>query len=117
MPALSGLLLLALQASVANPVSIGVTPAEVRAVRLSAPITVDGQLNEPAWQGSEGVGAFVQREPVEGVPPTERTVVYLAYDDEALYVGARLYDSSPDSIVARLARRDNFASSDRFWGE
>jgi hypothetical protein len=114
MPALSGLLLLALQASVANPVSIGTTPAEVRAVRLNAPITVDGQLNEAAWQGSEGIGAFVQREPVEGVPPTERTVVYLAYDDEALYVGARLYDSSPDSIVARLARRDNFASADRF---
>jgi hypothetical protein len=114
MPALSGLLLLALQASVANPVSIGTTPAEVRAVRLNAPITVDGQLNEAAWQGSEGIGAFVQREPVEGVPPTERTVVYLAYDDAALYVGARLYDSSPDSIVARLARRDNFASADRF---
>ncbi|MEP7325759.1 MAG: DUF5916 domain-containing protein [Gemmatimonadota bacterium] len=114
MPALTGLLLLALQASVANPVSIGTAPAEVRAVRLNAPITVDGQLNEAAWQGSDGIGALVQREPVEGVPPTERTVVYLAYDDEALYVGAWLYDSAPDSIVARLARRDNFASSDRF---
>jgi len=46
--------------------------------------------------------------------PTESTVVYVAYDDAALYIGARLYDSHPDSIVARLARRDQGTSSDRF---
>ena len=116
MPApFSGLLLLALQASVPNPVSISGPPAEVRAIRLTVPVAIDGKLDEPVWQGSQGIGSFVQREPTEGAPPSERTVVFLAYDDEALYVGARLDDSSPDSIVARLARRDYFTSADRFW--
>jgi hypothetical protein len=96
------------------PIAIG-GPAEVRAVRTTSSINVDGRLDEAAWRNSPEIGAFLQREPAEGAQPTERTVVYLAYDDEALYVGARLYDSSPDSIVARLARRDNFSSSDRFW--
>jgi len=114
MPALSGLLLLALQASVANPVSIS-GPAEVRAIRTTVSITVDGRLNEPGWQGAQEITAFEQAEPVEGAAPTQRTVVYLAYDDEALYVGAHLYDTAPDSIISRLARRDNFVTSDQFW--
>lgn len=114
MPApFSGLLLLALQASVQSPVSLS-GPAEVRATRISVPVSVDGKLDEPVWQG-QGIGAFVQKEPNEGAPPSERTVVFLAYDDEALYVAAQLFDTSPDSIVARLARRDYFTSADRFW--
>lgn len=85
----------------------------VHAARLAAPVRIDGVLDEGAWQG-EGVDRFTQREPTEGVAPTERTVVWVAFDDQALYVAARMYDTHPDSVRAILARRDRWAESDRF---
>jgi len=89
-------------------------PAVVRAARLSGPVTVDGTLSEEAWNGLEPFTALIQRDPVEGARPSQRTEVRVAYDDDAIYVGARLYDSAPDSVVARLARRDASIASDRF---
>ncbi len=66
------------------------------------------------WRSAERVTGFLQRDPKEGEAASESTVVYIAYDDAALYIAARLYDAHPDSIVARLARRDEGTSSDRF---
>ncbi len=87
---------------------------QVRAVRATQPVSVDGVLDEPIWRTAYRVTGFLQRDPTEGATPSESTVVFVAYDDAALYVGARLYDTHPDSIVARLSRRDVSASSDRF---
>jgi hypothetical protein len=114
---LAGLLFLALQqtSTSAPAAGFGGAPTEVRAIRLDAPISLDGVLDEPAWQGQHAIGSFTQREPDQGIAPTERTVVFLTYDDEAIYVGAHLYDSSPDSVVARLARRDRSVSADMFY--
>src|SRR5437867_1980197 len=91
-------------------------PQQLRAVRLTGgqTVSIDGTLDEALWQRAERVTGFTQRDPTQGAVPTESTVVYIAYDDAALYVGARLYDAHPDSIVARLSRRDVSASSDRF---
>src|SRR5713101_8213649 len=86
----------------------------VHAIWLDGPVSIDGVLSEAVWQSGVPVTRFTQRDPVEGVPATERTEVRIAYDDEALYVGARMYDSHPDSIVARLCRRDVSIDSDRF---
>jgi hypothetical protein len=86
----------------------------VRAARAAGEIGLDGVLSESAWAGALPVSDFTQREPREGAPATERTEVRVLYDDNALYVGARLFDSSPDSIRAQLARRDRITSSDRF---
>jgi hypothetical protein len=97
----------------ASPDSAVVT-RQVRALRIPTPIAVDGALNDPGWVGAERISAFVQRDPHEGAAPTESTVVFVAYDDAAVYIGARLYDSAPDSIVARLGRRDVYTSSDLF---
>jgi hypothetical protein len=88
--------------------------AMVRAARLGAPISVDGRLDDPAWSQAEPASRFTQRIPREGDPATERTEVRLLYDDDALYVGARLFDKAPDSVVALLARRDRLISADRF---
>ncbi|HET7042517.1 MAG TPA: DUF5916 domain-containing protein, partial [Gemmatimonadales bacterium] len=88
-------------------------PAAIHAARLTAPVHVDGVLDEPVWQGP-GVDKFTQREPQQDSAPTERTVVWVAFDNEALYVAARMYDSHPDSVRAVLARRDRWAESDRF---
>lgn len=108
-------LLLAAVGTPAVPVDSPVTaPQQVRAVRLAQPITIDGFLTEPLWRSAERITGFRQRDPKEGEAATESTVVYIAYDNAALYISARLYDSHPDSIVARLARRDQGTNSDRF---
>jgi hypothetical protein len=88
--------------------------AVVRAARLGDPISLDGRLDDPAWTHAQPVSRFTQRVPSEGDPATERTEVRLLYDDDALYVGARLYDRAPDSVVALLARRDRLISADKF---
>lgn len=107
--------LLAAAQPAAIPVDSPLTaPLQIRAIRLSQPIAVDAALTEPIWQNAQRVTQFVQRDPTEGAAPTESTVVYIGYDDAALYVAARLYDRTPDSIVARLGRRDFSTNSDQF---
>jgi hypothetical protein len=86
----------------------------ITALRSSDIIIIDGILSEPVWKNGNGVSGFTQKDPLEGREPTERTIVYTAYDDHALYIAARMYDSSPDSIIARLARRDVEINSDLF---
>ena len=87
---------------------------KIHADRINAQIKIDGNLNEAAWQSAKGVTNFIQRDPIEGSKPTERTEVKVLFDDDAIYVGARMYDSSPDSIISRLSRRDVDVNSDLF---
>lgn len=86
----------------------------LKAKRVNEAMTIDGSLNEAAWQNGIKITNFTQRDPVEGAQPTEKTEVTIVYDDEALYIGARMYDSQPDSILARLGRRDDYVSADGF---
>jgi len=74
--------------------------------------TIDGLLDDEVWQHAPASGDFLQKEPNEGEPATEKTTVQIVYDDEALYFGVMCYDSEPDKIVARLARRDGWVESD-----
>jgi len=90
------------------------TPQRIQAIRLTEPITLDGVLDEAGWQRATPFTAFTQRDPNEGEQPSQRTEVYVLYDDEGLLIGARLYDTGADSIVARLGRRDDWTSSDWF---
>ena len=87
---------------------------QVRAVRVTTPVAIDGVLSDPIWRTAVRISGFRQRDPNEGTAPSESTAVFVAYDDAALYIGARLYDEHPDSIVARLGRRDAGTNSDRF---
>lgn len=86
----------------------------VPATRVRGALSIDGRLNDPAWSGATMVASLTQRVPQEGAPPTQRTEIRLLYDDNALYIGVRLYDSAPDSVKALLARRDRMVSADRF---
>jgi hypothetical protein len=88
--------------------------AEIRAARLQAPINLDGLLSEPIWGAQPSQAAFVQSDPNQGERPTFATDVRVVYDDDAIYVGARMHDSNPDSIVSRLCRRDENSRSDEF---
>lgn len=86
----------------------------IEALRTSAAPVIDGVLSEELWQ-RPGVTNFTQRDPVEGKEPSQRTEVWISYDDAALYVGARMHDTSPDSIIARIGRRDADISADWFY--
>jgi len=88
------------------------TPS-LQAIRTDSPISVDGKLLEAVWQAS-GFSGFLQSEPDDGAPASEQTVVWIAYDEENLYVAARLYDHEPEGIVSRLGRRDDEIESDWF---
>ena len=87
------------------------THPPITAVRLTEPITIDGFLNESAWK-QPGTTSFIQDEPNEGESPTQKTELWIAYDNDALYVGAYMYDTHPDEIVRVLSRRDVFNSDD-----
>ncbi len=89
-------------------------PRTVEASQVTAEISLDGRLDESAWSHASIVSQFVQRDPVQGELPTERTIVRVLYNTEAIYVGAIMYDDAPDSIVARLGRRDAELESDNF---
>ena len=86
---------------------------QIHAIRVNEQMRIDGVLSESVWQRS-GTTAFFQQEPNQGQAVSESTEVWVAYDDGALYIAAHMYDTHPDSIIARLARRDNDASSDEF---
>src|SRR5689334_11513540 len=70
-------------------------------------IKLDGVLDDAAWAQAAPVTDFVQKEPNEGAPPSERTEVRIVYDDTSLYVGARLQSRDPANIQAPMSRRDN----------
>ena len=88
------------------------TPA--RALRASAPIVLDGRLDEADWRTAPVASGFLQRDPDQGQPATEPTELRLLFDDHALYVGARLRDREPGRIVRQLSRRDGLAEGDTF---
>ncbi|NNF29722.1 MAG: carbohydrate binding family 9 domain-containing protein [Gemmatimonadetes bacterium] len=66
-------------------------------VLLSESIVLDGRLNETIWQRAPLTG-FVQAEPREGLAATEETEVWLAHDQESLYIAAYLHDSEPATV-------------------
>jgi hypothetical protein len=69
-------------------------------------VTVDGFLDDAAWDRAMFQSRFQQREPHEGEPATEDTEIGLVYDKKNLYIGIRCHDSEPDKIIAREMRRD-----------
>lgn len=77
-------------------------------------IDLDGRLEEAAWRTATPITDFTQQEPVEGGEPSEETEIRVVYDDEALYIGAIIYDD-PDGILAYQRERDApLSTDDRF---
>ena len=75
-------------------------------------IEIDGLLNEPEWKMVLPAKDFIQRDPIQGSPATEKTEVYVIHDKENLYIGAILFDSNPDGILAYQKRRDQSLRTD-----
>ena len=79
----------------------------VAPVRVENGPQIDGRLDEEVWLRAAVIDEFVQQEPAEGEPATERTVVRLLYDAEALYLGVEAYDTEPGGVIATEMRRDS----------
>ena len=77
----------------------------IHAARLERPVVVDGRLDEDIWKLAVPADGFTQLNPVEGARATQRTEVRIAYDADAIYVGARLHDTG--TVSRRLGRRDS----------
>lgn len=82
------------------------------AEKLNSPVEVDGILDEPVWHNGNTFENFYQVDPNEGEPASEKTIIKIAYDEKYLYLGAFMFDSHPDLIMARLTRRDEWIDSD-----
>ncbi len=81
---------------------------QYQTLRLEAEApNIDGILDDEAWLQGEWHGEFIQYEPLNGRQPSQPTFFKLLFDENNIYVAIRALDSSPDSIVARLTRRDN----------
>ena len=81
--------------------------AVVRAVRLTQPLRIDGRLEEPIYTDLVPIADFIQQEPQEGAVASERTEVWLTYDDDNVYVSVRCWETHPERTVRREMRRDN----------
>lgn len=84
----------------------------IQAVHVSGAIRLDGRLDEPAWTTADSITDFRQREPSVGAAATERTVVKLLRDDDALYIAVRAFDREPAGVRSTQLRRDADLESD-----
>ena len=78
-----------------------------RAVRLDGPLQLDGRLDDDIYARVPAMSDFIQNDPVEGAPASERTEVWIFFDDEQVYLSARCWESRPDRMRATEMRRDN----------
>jgi hypothetical protein len=75
--------------------------------------SIDGTLDEAIWQNAVFISDFIQKEPEEGAPATQRTEVAIVYDGNAIYIGARMHSTDPEAIDALMTRRDDAGTADR----
>lgn len=81
--------------------------ATIRAVRITQPLRLDGRLDEEIYTTVPAIDGFVQQLPIEAVPATEPTDLWVFFDNDNLYISARCHDSQPERIVGNELRRDN----------
>jgi hypothetical protein len=79
---------------------------QYKATRISIAPVINGILDDEAWQSGTWIDDFTQNQPYNGAKASQRTEFKILYDDDNLYVAIKAYDTSPDSIVNRLTRRD-----------
>ncbi len=90
-----------------------VSSKRTEAVRLTgAAPKIDGRLDDSAWLNGPVIEDFEQQRPIEGAEPSERTRVMVRYDDDALYIGARMFRTRPRDILRSVTRRDGFGAAE-----
>lgn len=86
----------------------------VEALYITTPLTIDAVLDETVYELARPAKDFVQLQPHNGKPSFQPSEVWFFYDQNAVYLGAMLYDSAPDSIFNYLTERDAIGMSDYF---
>lgn len=88
----------------------------MNAVSTAEIMVINAEITEQIWANADVASSFVMTEPDNGVPATfeKRTEVKVAYDNQAIYIAATLFDNQPDLIQKELTQRDNFGVSDHF---
>lgn len=86
------------------------------ALRINESISIDGKLDEAVWMKAPIANNFILLEPENGVPesPDRKSEVKVIYDDNAIYIGAILYDNDPSKIEKEITQRDRFGTADHF---
>lgn len=86
----------------------------IQATRINKSPKIDGVLDDDIWIDKPLATDFIQQFPYQDKQATFRSEVKIVYNDEAVYIGAMLYDSSPDSVLRELSLRDNIGNADWF---
>lgn len=83
---------------------------------ISEKIEIDGKLDENTWQTASIANDFIMFDPDNGkaIPENKRTEVKVLYDNDAVYIGAIMFDENPEKILREITQRDNFGTSDLF---
>ena len=97
-------------------VDVEIVKKKINAIKTNASIKVDGDLNELEWQNVPVAKNFVMLDPDNGKPETNelRSEVKVLYDNDAVYIGATLYDNEPNKILKEISERDDFGTADFF---
>ena len=103
------------------PVTLSAQPPgaggkRMRPVHTDTPPVIDGRLDDAVWSTAAIVEDLHQILPIEYAEPSEPTTVYVLYDRDFLYVGARLWDSEPTQITAQVLRQGELIPADDGFG-
>ena len=107
--------LVAIFCMTAASAAVGQTSPERKAVtakHAEKPPVLDGRLDDLVWQQAsfvEDLHVVVSNEFGE---PSERSRIYVAFDDDALYFAARFWDSKADGIIAKVLRKNDVSFGD-----
>ncbi len=94
--------------------STDVVKRSITATRIVETPKIDGVLDDAAWATAEMVSDFTQTRPHPGSPASQKTEIRVIYDDEAIYIGAIMHDTAPDSILHQMSERDQLDNTDFF---
>lgn len=88
----------------------------LQAQSISQNIAIDGKLDEQAWDTAPIASDFVMFEPDNGkpIPESRKTEIKVLYNNDAIYIGAMMYDDEPAKILKEISQRDNFGTADIF---
>lgn len=90
------------------------TKRSIQAEKVSSAPKIDGELNEECWRNTQPLSYFIISQPNFGNPSSQKSEVRIVYDNNAVYIGAYLYDTDAKKIRHQLSERDGSAQADYF---
>ncbi|GAB3530405.1 hypothetical protein GCM10027443_10930 [Pontibacter brevis] len=87
-----------------------------KALRTTQAPVLDGYLEPDVWQQAYPARNFIRYDPLNGMPSSQQTEVYMLYDNDAIYIGALLHDTAPDSVLTQLGQRDSGENNADMFG-